>query len=249
MEPTIVTDLVTHTNNMDLMSLFWQAHWFVKCIMLLLLSMSIVTWALWFAKGRQLKKAHKQAKTFEETFWNGDDFVTLFKDANPKNLQHPLAKVIAVGLKEWEQEEEQASSSSRSTLSIDTTTRARRLMDATMSREMDKLESGLPILATIGSTAPFIGLLGTVWGIMGSFQNIATLKNTSLAVVAPGIAEALLATAIGLFAAIPAVIAYNRLATSAGKYAGRVEAFATEFLNILDKSDTSSPHKKIKKSA
>lgn len=247
MEPTIATDLVTHANSMDLMNLFWQAHWFVKFIMLLLLCMSVVTWTLWFAKGRQLKHAHKQAKTFEETFWNGDDFVTLFKDASPKSLEHPLAKIVAVGLKEWEQEEEHALSS-RNTLSIDATTRARRLMDATMSREMDKLETGLPMLATIGSTAPFIGLLGTVWGIMGSFQNIATLKNTSLAVVAPGIAEALLATAIGLFAAIPAVIAYNRLATSVGKYAGRVEAFATEFLNILDKSDAFTS-KKAKKSA
>lgn len=218
--------------NMDLSlwSLFWQAGMIVKAIMLGLLVSSIAVWTIWLAKGRQLARLHREADDFEDVLWSGSHTLESFvRQVNPTRGTHPMASVFVVGYEEWEQ----ATDTEKADGSV--FKRIRRMMDATARRELEALERGLPVLATTGSVAPFVGLLGTVWGIMTSFQSIGASKNTSLAVVAPGIAEALFATAIGLFAAIPAVIAYNRIAGSLGRYAARLETFNDEFVSVLER--------------
>jgi len=183
-------------------------------IMLGLFAASVMVWAVWVAKTRQFKALHRQADDFETS---SGPAATRWKASHarliPSKAGHPLASVFVVGLEEWNaaSDEERRDGTALQ--------RARRMMDATARRELESLEAWLPAMATTGSVGPFVGLLGTVWGIMTSFQSIGASKNTSLAVVAPGIAEALFATAIGLFAAIPAVIAYNRLSGSLGRYA------------------------------
>jgi biopolymer transport protein TolQ len=229
MEPTNLSV----TADMSFWSLFLQAGLFVKAIMLGLFGASIAVWAVWVAKGRQFSQLHKLADQFEDVFWSGAHTLESFtRHANPQQGSHPIASVFVVGLEEWNAatDEERRDGTALQ--------RARRMMDATTRRELEALEAWLPVLATTGSTAPFIGLLGTVWGIMTSFQSIGVSKNTSLAVVAPGIAEALFATAIGLFAAIPGVIAYNKLSGQLGRYAGRMETFVDEFLTVLERQTT-----------
>lgn len=232
MEQTLTPAAAQAATDLSFYRLFMEADLFVQGIMFLLLVMSILSWTVWFAKSRQFRVMKKQANRFEQAFWNGDNLEDLYRNTPVEEADHPMAKVFVVGLKEWESGK--GRSKSAGGLSISVADRIRQLMNVTMLREMEKLESSMPMLATIGSTAPFIGLLGTVWGIMNSFQSIGAAKNTSLAVVAPGIAEALLATAIGLFAAIPAVMAYNRLTTELGRYANRMEAFMTEFLSLVE---------------
>lgn len=225
--------------DMSFWGLFLQAGFFVKIIMLGLFGASVMVWAVWVAKARQFKSLHKRADDFEDIFWSGSHTLESFnRQVNPKQGDHPIASVFVVGLEEWNaaNDEERKDGTALQ--------RARRMMDATARREIESLEAWLPPLATTGSVGPFVGLLGTVWGIMTSFQSIGASKNTSLAVVAPGIAEALFATAIGLFAAIPAVIAYNRLSGSLGRYAGRMETFIDEFLTVLERQSTRKASKR-----
>jgi biopolymer transport protein TolQ len=224
------------TPDLSMISLFFQADFFVKGIMLLLLFLSVWAWTIWFAKGRQFATLRRKGRNFEEAFLSGENLARLYKNTDPNEVDHPMAKVFLVGLREWEGAQEQGEAAD-DILRVGAINRVRRRMDATLTRELEKCENWLPFLATVGATAPFIGLLGTVWGIMNAFQSIGISKNTSLAIVAPGIAEALLATAMGLFAAIPAVIAYNKLSSELGRYAGRLEAFATEFLTILERRE------------
>ncbi|TKW61659.1 MAG: protein TolQ [Blastochloris viridis] len=229
MEPTAVAASV----DMTFWGLFLQAGIFVKLIMLGLFAASVTVWAVWFSKGKQFKALHRKADDFEDIFWSGSHTLESFvRQVNPQQGDHPLASVFVVGLEEWNaaNDEERRDGTALQ--------RVRRMMDATARRELEALEAWLPFLATTGSVGPFVGLLGTVWGIMTSFQHIGASKNTSLAVVAPGIAEALFATAIGLFAAIPAVVAYNRLTGSMGRYAARVETFIDEFLTVLERQST-----------
>lgn len=229
MEPT---NLAAHVD-MTFWGLFLQAGLFVKLIMVGLFSASVTVWAVWVAKSRQFRSLHQRADNFEDIFWSGSHTLESFtRQVNPQQGEHPLASVFVVGQEEWNSatDEERRDGTALQ--------RARRMMDATARRELEALEAWLPVLATTGSVGPFVGLLGTVWGIMTSFQSIGASKNTSLAVVAPGIAEALFATAIGLFAAIPAVIAYNKLSGSLGRYAGRVETFIDEFLTVLERQAT-----------
>lgn len=229
MEPTAVAATV----DMSFWGLFLQAGLFVKLIMLGLFVASVAVWAVWFSKGKQFKILHRKADDFEDIFWSGSHTLESFtRQVNPQQGDHPLASVFVVGLEEWNaaSDEERRDGTALQ--------RVRRMMDATARRELEALEAWLPLLATTGSVGPFVGLLGTVWGIMTSFQHIGASKNTSLAVVAPGIAEALLATAIGLFAAIPAVVAYNKLSGSMGRYAARVETFIDEFLTVLERQST-----------
>lgn len=225
----------TAPEGFSIISLFSQASLFVQFIMLLLLFMSIITWAVLFTKFKLFRTLKSKATTFEDAFWSNNGLEDLYKNTKPEETDHPMAKVFVVGLREWEDAID--AETNNNILEVGVVDRVRQLMGVTLNRELDKIESLLPILATVGSTAPFIGLLGTVWGIMNSFQSIGISKNTSLAVVAPGIAEALLATALGLFAAIPAVMAYNKLSTELGRYAARLESFATEFLTILDRQN------------
>tara|TARA_R110000868_G_scaffold190862_1_gene434836 strand:+ start:140883 stop:141683 length:801 start_codon:yes stop_codon:yes gene_type:complete len=223
------------THDMTVMGLFSQADIFVKSIMLLLVGLSIITWAILISRYSVFRKLRHKARSFEEAFWGNRGLEELYKNTTPEETDHPMAKLYVVGLREWEQAKDESTENSAYTLQVGVSDRVRQLMGAKMNRELERLESSLPILATVGSTAPFIGLLGTVWGIMNSFQSIGATKNTSLAVVAPGIAEALFATALGLFAAIPAVVAYNKLSTELGRYAARLESFVTEFVTLLER--------------
>jgi biopolymer transport protein TolQ len=226
MEPQ---NLSVHTD-MSFINLFMQAGVFVKIIMLGLLAASVTVWAVWMAKLGQLKRLHRLADDFEDVFWSGSHTLESFvRQVNPRQGQHPLASVFVIGYEEW-QAATDAERADGTALQ-----RVRRMMDATARRELEALEAWLPFLATTGSIGPFVGLLGTVWGIMSSFQSIGASKNTSLAVVAPGIAEALFATAIGLFASIPAVVAYNKLMGLLGRYATRLETFVDEFLTVLER--------------
>ena len=225
---------VAAINDMSLIDLFLQATTFVKIIMSSLLIVSMIVWAIWFEKYARMRVLRRRADKFEEAFWSEKGLEDLYRNTTPEETDHPMAMLFVVGLREWRRAKD-GDAESHGVIQLGVDERVHQLMQVTMTRELERIEKYLPFLATTGSTAPFIGLLGTVWGIMHAFHSIGVTKNTSLATVAPGIAEALLATAIGLFAAIPAVIAYNKLSTELSRYAARLEAFVTEFVTILDR--------------
>ncbi len=214
---------------MSLWSLFMQAGLIVKLVMIGLLGASVWTWAIVIDKYVNFTKAKRQFDQFEQVFWSGQSLEELYRTlAERQNTG--LAAVFVAAMREWKKSFERGA---RSPIGLQM--RIDRAMDVTISRESEHYEARLGSLATIGSAGPFIGLFGTVVGIMTSFQAIAGSKSTNLAVVAPGIAEALLATAIGLVAAIPAVMAYNKFMSEAGKLSSRMEGFADEFSAILSR--------------
>ncbi len=220
-------------SDMTVWGLFLQADWIVKIVILVLILASVWSWAIIFEKVVRIKNLHSSAGKFEESFWSGGSLDDLYERVGARPLD-PMTAVFSSAMREWRR------SSERGIATADTARgglqqRIERVMQVTLGREMEQLEKYMTFLASVGSTAPFIGLFGTVWGIMSSFQAIAASKQTSLAVVAPGIAEALFATALGLVAAIPAVVAYNKLSNDLGRYAGRLEAFAGEFSAILSR--------------
>jgi biopolymer transport protein TolQ len=200
--------------------------------MIILVLASFWCWAIIFEKIMRLRRLRVQAEEFEESFWSGGSLENLYDriDNRPKE---PMASVFIAAMREWQRSAAKGLSETSQKASL--AQRIERVMHVTMGREIEGLERNMTFLATVGSTAPFIGLFGTVWGIMNSFQAIAQSKDTSLAVVAPGIAEALFATALGLVAAIPAVVAYNKISTDLGRYAARLEAFGDEFSAILSR--------------
>jgi biopolymer transport protein TolQ len=221
------------SHDLSILGLFLQADIIVKVVMLLLLLASFWSWAVIFDKLMRLRRLRRDAATFEESFWSGGSLDDLYDRIGARPLD-PMSAIFAAAMREWRRSAAKGLTGSdnlRSSLQD----RIERVMGVTLGREMERLERFMADLATVGSTAPFVGLFGTVWGIMNSFQSIAASKNTSLAVVAPGIAEALFATALGLVAAIPAVVAYNKLSTDFGRYAGRLEAFSSEFSAILSR--------------
>jgi biopolymer transport protein TolQ len=212
-------------------ALFLQADIVVKLVMLLLVVASVWVWAIVFEKWSSLRRVNREADAFEDRFWSGGSLDELYEQegAKPKS---PIAAVFGAGMGEWKRTARVAGADvSRSGVRD----RVERAMSITVQREMDRLERWMSFLASVGSTAPFIGLFGTVWGIMHSFSAIAQMHNTNLSVVAPGIAEALFATAIGLVAAIPAVLAYNKISTDLARYASRLEGFGAEFGAILSR--------------
>ncbi len=209
--------------------LFWQAHFVVKVVMLGLLGSSIWCWSIIVDKTLLFRRTKAEMDAFEEEFWSGRPLEELFRAYNDKPATG-LAALFVAAMREWRRSYE---GSGRSIRSLGQ--RIDKVLDVTIQREVERLESRLLFLASIGSAGPYIGLFGTVWGIMTAFTSIAASKNTSLAVVAPGIAEALFATAIGLFAAIPAVLAYNKLQASVAKSQSRLEGFADEFSAILSR--------------
>jgi biopolymer transport protein TolQ len=220
-------------HDLSIISLFLQADLIVKVVMFLLLAASFWSWAVIFDKLIKVRRLRRDAEHFEESFWSGGSLDDLYDRIGQRPLD-PMSAVFAAAMREWRRSAAKGLAAS-STLRTNLQERIERVMHVTLSREMERLERFMPFLATVGSTAPFVGLFGTVWGIMNSFQSIAASKNTSLAVVAPGIAESLFATALGLVAAIPAVIAYNKFSTDFGRYAGRLDGFATEFGAILSR--------------
>ena len=217
--------------DLSLWNLFLQASIVVKFVMLLLVAASIWVWAIVFEKFTTLRRANKQADTFEDRFWSGGSLEDLY-DSEGSKPAHPMAAVFGAAMGEWRRSARIAGADlSRGSVRD----RVERAMGITVGREMERLERWMVFLASVGSTAPFIGLFGTVWGIMTSFSAIAAMHNTNLAVVAPGIAEALFATAIGLVAAIPAVLAYNKITSDLARFAALLSGFGPEFGAILSR--------------
>lgn len=222
-------DVVPVAADLSIWGLFLQAHWVVKSVMLGLLACSIWVWAIAIDKILLYMRTRRAMDRFEQSFWSGQSLEELYRSLSSRPT-HSMAALFVAAMREWKRSFE---GQSRSFAGLQM--RIEKVMDVTIAREIERLERRLLVLATVGSAGPFIGLFGTVWGIMSSFQSIAASKNTSLAVVAPGIAEALFATAIGLVAAIPATIFYNKFVADVNKQAGRLEGFADEFAAILSR--------------
>ncbi len=214
----------------SIIGLFLEADIIVKVVMFLLVLASIWCWAVIFDKGFRLARLKHKTGAFERSFWSGAPLDELYRRLG-KRADHPMALMFATAMDEWREAGRVNEAEGRRGL----VERVGRVMSVTLDREILALEHHLPSLATIGATAPFVGLFGTVWGIMNSFTSIAATKNTTLAVVAPGIAEALFATALGLLAAIPAVIAYNKLSVDLDRYADRLQSFADEFAVVVSR--------------
>lgn len=224
-------NLAAAGGDLSLLGLFMQADWIVKSVMLLLLAASVWVWAIVFEKVVSLRRANRAAASFEDRFWSGGSLDELY-EAEGARPAHPIAAVFGAAMGEWRRSAQVVGADmSRGSVRE----RVDRAIGVTVNREMERMERWMVFLASVGSVAPFVGLFGTVWGIMRSFSAIAVSKNTNLAVVAPGIAEALFATAVGLVAAIPAVLAYNKLSTDLSRFAGRLEAFGSEFGAILSR--------------
>ena len=232
MDPVAATSLGTGgSGDISILGLFLQADLVVKFVILLLVAASVWVWAIVFEKVTSLRRANRDATLFEDRFWSGGSLDELY-DVEGARPRHPIAAVFGAAMGEWKRSS-QITGADMSRGSV--RERIDRAVVVTVTREMDRMERWMVFLASVGSVAPFIGLFGTVWGIMRSFSAIATSRNTNLSVVAPGIAEALFATAIGLVAAIPAVLAYNKLSADLSRFAGRLEGFGTEFGAILSR--------------
>lgn len=214
--------------DLSILTLVSNASIVVKIVLSILIVLSLASWTVIFRKFLALSRSARQTDDFESRFWSGTELTKLLETANrSRDAAGMEERIFAAGMSEF-MKQRQASGG-------DVVNRVSRAMRAVFTREMDHLESGLPLLASIGSTSPYIGLFGTVWGIMNAFTGLSTLENASLAVVAPGIAEALVATAIGLFAAIPAVAAYNYFNNRVVRLSNRIDGFSEEFINILDR--------------
>lgn len=234
-------------HDLSMIGLFMMADPIVKSVMLALILASIWSWTTIFAKRSTIKRLNKKADLFEDSFWSGEALDKIYQRVK-NSKPDPMLTTFSAGMEEW-----QAGISGgvpvKESMQASLRQRVERAMNVAIGREINALEKGMTFLASVGSTAPFIGLFGTVWGIMNSFTAIASSNNTSLAVVAPGIAEALFATALGLVAAIPAVVAYNVFSSGINRYADRLEAFSDEFAAILsrhlDSQDSGPSSRKV----
>jgi len=230
-EVTLASNLANEAIDFSMFSLFIRADIIVKSVIITLILSSIYSWTIIVGKFIRIKRLKQLDKEFEEIFWSGNSFEDLFETFNYAQ-NDPKSKIFCSAISEWKK-----SNKDYSITSLDETNslkeRMSRSMQVTFNKESEQIEKNLTFLATAGSTAPFIGLFGTVWGIMNSFQSIAIAQNTNLSVVAPGIAEALFATALGLFVAIPAVVAYNKLSSDLSKYFISLETFIDEFTTIF----------------
>ena len=224
MEADISSQAVGLASSADfsIMNLFLRADIIVKSVILILIACSIYSWAIIIEKFKLFKKINLSSDEFEQKFWKSRSAESFYKDI-PKNIEDPMALVFKASM--------EAALKTRSKSNLNE--KLSNMLEINIERQMSKIEKSYTFLATVGSTAPFIGLFGTVWGIMNSFQSIAISRNTSLAIVAPGIAEALFATALGLLAAIPAVVAYNKFNNDAKKYSQKLENFSKRFLTII----------------
>src|SRR5574344_2593047 len=220
------------SQDMSILSLVLQASWVVQLVMLILVAGSVASWATIFRKAAALKRVRKLNEEFEEDFWSGNSLNDLYTRATQNaKTGGPMERIFASGMREYRKLRERQIHDG--TTLLDGT---RRAMRASFQREMDQVEAGLSFLGTVGSVSPYIGLFGTVWGVMHAFTGFANMEQITLATVAPGIAEALVATAMGLFAAIPAVTAYNRYANQIDRVASAQETFVEEFTNILQRN-------------
>ena len=224
MEADITSQAVGLASNNDfsITSLFLRADFIVKSVIIILIASSVYSWAIIFDKFMMFRKINKESEEFEDKFWKSKSAET-FYNSLPSNLENPMAQLFKDSM--------QAVMKSRSKTNL--SQRLENILEVNVEKQMNVVNAKFTFLATVGSTAPFIGLFGTVWGIMNSFQSIAISRNTSLAIVAPGIAEALFATALGLLAAIPAVIAYNKFNSDSKKYSQKLENFSRRFISII----------------
>ena len=224
MEADITSQAVGLASNTDfsLWSLFIRADFIVKSVILMLIGCSIYSWAIIIEKFRLFKKVNLESEEFEEKFWKSKSAET-FYNSLPADVENPTALLFKDTMQSLLKAKSKTNLNERMTS----------ILEVNIEKQISKIDKGFTFLATVGSTAPFIGLFGTVWGIMNSFQSIAISRNTSLAIVAPGIAEALFATALGLLAAIPAVVAYNKFNNDSKKYSQRLENFSKRFLSII----------------
>ena len=226
MEQEVATQVVGLGGSTDfsIIQLFLRADFVVKSVIIILIAASIYSWALIFEKQRLFKKIEKSTSNFEEKFWKSKSAENFYNNLSNKD-KDPLTNIFQSAMVELIKTKSKSSSVQ--------TARVSRVLEISGDKEINLIEKHFTFLATVGSTAPFIGLFGTVWGIMNSFQSIAISRNTSLAIVAPGIAEALFATALGLLAAVPAVVAYNKFTSDSRKYSGRIENFSKRFISII----------------
>ena len=226
MEQEVATQVVGLGGSTDfsLIQLFLRADFIVKSVIIILIAASVYSWALIFEKHKLFKKIEKSTTIFEEKFWKSRSAESFYNSLANKE-KDPMANIFQSAMVELVKTKSKSSSIQ--------TNRVSRVLEISADKEIKLIEKHFTFLATVGSTAPFIGLFGTVWGIMNSFQSIAISRNTSLAIVAPGIAEALFATALGLLAAIPAVVAYNKFNSDSKKYSGRIENFSKRFISII----------------
>jgi biopolymer transport protein TolQ len=231
MDSTLVTGFA---HSLSPWQLFLQADLIVKAVILLLIICSFWSWAIIFEKVTRYRRITRQAAEFETAFWSGGSLQQLYEKVQDQ-AAHPMSHLFKSAMHEWQRFSESGNQQLDVARLDGLQRRIAHAMDVTLDRELDKLQKYLGFLATVGSTAPFVGLFGTVWGIMNSFQSIAASKDTSLAVVAPGIAEALFATALGLVAAIPSVVAYNKLSGDLDRYSGRLESFGIEFRSLMSR--------------
>jgi len=224
------------SQDLSILHLILNAGFIVQSVLVLLILLSMMSWAIIFNKWRFYRKTRNEAEAFSQAFWGGSDMDTILAGIPHHYPDSPLPNIFQAGYREFLRTRREATANKSDKITaaggIDG---IRRALDAAFSREMEKLSRHLSFLATVGSTAPFIGLFGTVWGIVNAFQSIALTKNTSLIAVAPGIAEALVATAFGLIAAIPAVVAYNKFTSDLKRTGANMEQFSSEFLNILSR--------------
>ncbi len=222
--------------DLSILHLILNAGIIVKAVLVLLILLSVMSWAVIFNKWRFYRRTRSEAESFSKAFWSGSDMDTILAGIPQQYPDSPLPNIFQSGYREFMRIRREATESASGKIvagsGIDG---VRRALDAAYSREMEKLSRHLAFLATVGSTSPFIGLFGTVWGIVNAFQGIALTKNTSLIAVAPGIAEALVATAFGLIAAIPAVVAYNKFSADLKRTGANMEQFGSEFLNIVSR--------------
>lgn len=229
METEVATAAIA--GDFNLFGLFMQAGPVVKAVMAILAITSVWSWAIIIDKSMVFGRLKRKSNKFEDMFWSGKPLDDLYRKMGDRQ-DHPMARVFAAAMEEWTRSKGTASTGE---LVIGAKDRIDKILNVAVARELERAERNLGFLATVGSAAPFVGLLGTVWGIMNAFQAIAVTKDTNLAVVAPGIAEALFATALGLFAAIPAVVGYNRYSSALNSFAVRLQGFADEFSAILSR--------------
>ena len=226
MEQEVATQVIGLGGPTDfsIIQLFLRADFVVKSVIIILIAASVYSWALIFEKYRLFKRIEKSTSSFEDKFWKSKSAESFYNNLSNKE-KDPLANIFQSAMVELIKTKSKSSSVQ--------TARVSRVLEISVDKEINLIEKHFTFLATVGSTAPFIGLFGTVWGIMNSFQSIAISRNTSLAIVAPGIAEALFATALGLLAAVPAVVAYNKFTSDSRKYSGRIENFSKRFISII----------------
>ena len=230
-EITVAGSIAVESIDFSMLSLFLRADFVVKSVIIILILASLYSWTIIVAKLIRIRQLKNLEKEFEEIFWSGNSFEDLYETLN-FNKQDPKSKIFCAAISEWKKSKSDTLNDSPSNINS-LKDRMQRSMTVTFNKESEIVEKNLTFLATAGSTAPFVGLFGTVWGIMNSFKSIAVAQNTNLSVVAPGIAEALFATALGLFVAIPAVVAYNKISSDLSKYFISLETFMDEFTTIF----------------